>query len=124
MEFIHEWLSPVFPQIRFVHLLSVMIWLWSASIAYSFLLVTAWKDWRRDPANSELRNRRNWVFFHYERGLVLEHSAMLVALFSGALLVWISGMDIVATQWLLIKIIIVMVILVPLEIYHGMVGWT
>lgn len=116
MDVLHGWLSPFFLQIKFVHLLSVMIWLWSASIAYSFLLVTAWKEWRKDPANRELRGRRDWVFFHYERGLVLEHSAMVVTLITGPLLIWLGDMDVLAMRWMLIKVVIVVIVLVPLEI--------
>lgn len=116
MHSVFEFLTAYYPQLVFVHVLSVMIWLWSAAIAYTSFVSTAWKEWRKDPTNELLRERRNWVFYHYEKGLILEHGAMVVTLITGPLLVWLSGMDYMSIKWLLMKALIAFAVLLPLEI--------
>ena len=116
LESIREGLMPWYPQIRFVHLLAVMIWSFSTAVAYAWYVKSAWLAWERQPASAERKARRDWAMEQFDRGAVLEHVAFPVLLASGLTLFWLGGWSLSA-GWLLVKLALVVIIFVPMEAF-------
>ncbi len=112
-----ETFAPYRDALLFIHVLSVMIWLWSASIAYTWMLRPAWLDWQRNPGDPEIKARRDWVFEHYDKGLEFEHLAMLFVYISGPLLFVVDGWSLDQAQWMFYKLCIAFLLFLPLEIF-------
>lgn len=119
MHTLHNLLAPWYIEIRFVHLLAVMAWIWSTSVAYVYYLVPAFKAWRRHPDDSGVIAIRDWVMDRFDRGAIIEHIAFPVVMISGPLLFVAGGWDTSAT-WLMLKLLIVFGLFLPIEVmdYH------
>lgn len=113
---IQQSLGSYYIYIKFIHLLAVMIWSWSTSVAYVWYLQGAWKAWLRNPQDSLLKARRNWAFEQFDRGVILEHIAFPVVLITGPLLLIITGWPLL-TPWLVVKLGIVLLVFLPVEAF-------
>lgn len=113
---IQQSLGSYYIYIKFIHLLAVMIWSWSTSVAYVWYLQGAWKEWLRNPRDPILKARRNWAFEQFDRGVVLEHIAFPIILLTGPLLLIISGWPL-STPWLAVKLTIILLVFLPMEIF-------
>ena len=47
-----DFLSPYYVYIKFVHVLAVMIWLFSTAVAYTNYLLPVLKDWARNRGDA------------------------------------------------------------------------
>ena len=114
-----EALAPYYLYIKFIHLFFVMIWSWSTAVAYTWYVKGAFQRWEKNPSDPQLVQRRNWAIEQFDKGVVLEHIAFPVILFTGPLLYWIGPWNLSFT-WLLAKLSIVVLIFIPIEIcdYH------
>ncbi len=112
-------LAPWYLYIKFVHVLFVMVWVWSTSHAYSYYLVPIFRAWRRHPHDPELIPLRNWAIERFDQGVILEHVAFPIILITGPML-YIAGGWSTAQDWLLLKLCIVVLVFVPIEVmdYH------
>lgn len=108
-------LIPYYLYIKFVHVLSVMIWIWSTAVAYAFYLVPVFKVWRRNPDDPEIRALRNWAIERLDHGVIYEHIAFPVILVSGLLLYCTAGFN-TSINWLLLKLLIVTGVFIPIEV--------
>ena len=116
MEELRQLLLPWYLQIKFVHLLFVMIWSFSTAVAYTWYVKSAWLAWQRTPEDPHRLERRNWTMEQFDRGASLEHIAFPIVLTTGALMVWLTGwgMD---SHWLMVKLAIVIGIFIPVEVF-------
>ena len=119
MESIRLFLGSHYAELRFVHLVAVMVWIWSTSVAYAFYLVPVFKAWRRNPRDEQVRELRNWVMERFDQGAIYEHIAFPIVLITGPLLYWAGGFD-SSVDWLMLKLLIVIGLFLPIEImdYH------
>ena len=104
-----------YTHIKFIHLFSVMIWSMSAVGAYVYYFRTTLFAAKKDPYNMELQRRLIWAYEQFDKTVVLEHIAFPVVLITGLLMFFMAGWSI-DSQWLLIKLVIVIGFFIPLEI--------
>jgi hypothetical protein len=116
IEWLQSELREYYIYIKFIHLLFVMIWAWSTSVAYVFYVRIAWNEWKKDPTNQVLLDRRDWVYEQFDRGAVLEHIAFPIILITGPLL-WVLGNWGLDNNWLYYKLLIVIFLFIPIEIF-------
>lgn len=114
-----DWLAPFYPYIKLVHLLAVMVWLFSTAVAYQNYLVPAFKAWMANPSDERAVARRNLAMERFDDGVLLEHVAFPVVMVTGPILWLISGYD-AESDWFVLKMLIVFGIFLPIEIadYH------
>jgi uncharacterized membrane protein len=119
LEAIRLWLAENYMILKFIHLMAVMVWVWSTSVAYAFYLVPVFKAWRRNPNDSDILVLRNWVMERFDQGASYEHVAFPVVIITGPLLYWAGGFD-MSIGWLSLKLLIVVGLFLPIEImdYH------
>lgn len=108
-------LLPWYAEIRFVHLLFVMVWFMSTAVAYTWYVKSAWLSWQRQPDDAERRKRRDWTMEQFDKGAIMEHIAFPIVIVSGLTLYWITGWSL-ANGWLLWKLLLIVLIFVPMEI--------
>jgi len=113
---LQETLAPYYAYIKFVHLFFVMIWLWSTSVGFAYYLVPVFKAWRRNPGDRQIVEMRNWVIERFDHGAIYEHIAFPMVLLTGPLL-WIAGGWSPASGWLVLKLLIVLGVFLPIEIF-------
>lgn len=116
IEEIRQLLAPWYLQIKFVHLLSVMIWSFSTAVAYTWYVKAAWLGWQRTPDDPQRKARRDWTMEQFDRGASMEHVAFPVLLVTGGLMYWVSGWNL-DNGWLALKLLLVLLIFVPIEIF-------
>jgi uncharacterized membrane protein len=116
IDLLRDFLSPFYLQLKFVHLMAVMVWIWSTSVAYAYYLVPVFKAWRRNPQDPELIAMRNWVMERFDHGAIYEHIAFPIVIITGPLLYLAGGWD-TSSGWLLLKILIVAGIFIPIELF-------
>ena len=102
LESVRNFLAEHYLQLKFVHLLAVMVWVWSTSVAYAFYLVPVFKAWRRSSGDVEVIRLRNWVIERFDQGVIYEHIAFPVILITGPLLFWSGGFN-SGVGWLMRK---------------------
>lgn len=112
-------LAPYYMYIKLLHLLAVMVWLFSTAVAYQFYLVPAFKAWRAAPDDDAVLAARNLAIERFDRGVILEHYAFPIILVTGLVLWLISGFG-AANDWFLLKLLIIVLVFLPIEIadYH------
>lgn len=101
-------------QIKFIHLVAAMIWLWSTSVAYLDYLLPVMRKWQQNPANPALIKERNRAMERFDDGARLEHIAFPLLLLSGLTLLLISGWGPDAF-WLALKLTLVILVFLPIE---------
>lgn len=107
--------------LRWIHLGAFAIWSASALGAY-YLVIVAARDRRRAPGDAEIARRDEWVRQRFLDVVWLEHAAIVVLLASG---VWraqrfglLESMDtLLAARWLRWKLALIVLFIVPFEIY-------
>lgn len=114
-ELMREFFAPYYMYIKFIHVMAVMIWSWSTAVAYTSYLKNTYIKWKRNPKDEVLKERRDWAFEQFDRGVVLEHIAFPVLIASGALLFLVGNWNL-GFQWLLVKLSIVALVFLPMEI--------
>ena len=87
----------------------------SAVGAYVYYFRTTLFAAKKDPHNMELQRRLIWAYEQFDKTVVLEHIAFPVVLITGLLMFFMAGWSI-DSQWLLIKLVIVIGFFIPLEI--------
>jgi uncharacterized membrane protein len=115
LESVRNFLAEHYLQLKFVHLLAVMVWVWSTSVAYAFYLVPVFKAWRRSSGDVEVIRLRNWVIERFDQGVIYEHIAFPVILITGPLLFWSGGFN-SGVGWLMLKLLIVVGLFIPIEL--------
>ena len=116
IDFLQSFFGPYYQVFRFIHIVAVMIWLFSTSVAYSYYLVPIFKSWRRNPHDDPTREMRNWVMERFDHGAILEHVAFPVIMLTGPLLYVLSGYD-TGDDWMAMKLLIVFGLFLPIEIF-------
>ena len=114
LEEIRQALQPWYLQIKFIHLITVMIWSFSTAVAYTWYVRSAWLGWQKNPDDAARKQRRDWAMEQFDKGAVLEHIAFPFLLISGGLLFWITGWNL-DSPWLALKLVLVAGIFVPME---------
>lgn len=110
-------LGPYYFQLKFLHLLSVIIWAGSTAVAYGWYVRQTYLAWQADPENLEKRKRRDWMLEQFDRGAIMEHVAFPIVLVTGIVLFLAGGWKVGARpSWLLVKLIFVVAVFVPMEI--------
>lgn len=119
LEAVSKLLGPWYIYIKFVHVTFVMVWTWSTAQAYGYYLVPVFKAWRRNPDDPEIMALRNWALERFDHGVIYEHVAFPIILLTGPLL-YIAGGWSTSSDWLLLKLCLVCLIMIPIEIldYH------
>ncbi|MCC5867025.1 MAG: hypothetical protein JJU27_00825 [Gammaproteobacteria bacterium] len=112
---LQDLLAPFYLQLKFIHLLAVMVWVWSTSVAYAYYLVPVFKAWRRNPGDEGVIELRNWVMERFDHGASYEHIAFPIVLLTGPLL-YIAGGWSTSAAWLTLKILIIVGVFLPIEI--------
>ena len=115
IEFLQTTLGPYYLQIKFVHVLFVSTWMFSASVAYAYFLVPVFRAWRRNPGDLEIIAARNWVMERFDEGVIYEHVAFPMVLISGPLLYIVGGWN-TSAAWLNLKLLIVVGLFIPMEL--------
>ncbi|MGI9292720.1 MAG: hypothetical protein ACR2PS_01950 [Pseudomonadales bacterium] len=115
IEFIQSTLGPYYIYIKFVHVLFVMMWVFSTSAAYAFYLLPVFKAWRRNPEDGETIALRNWIMERFDEGATYEHIAFPIVLITGPLLYIVGGWN-TSAAWLDLKLLILIGLFIPVEI--------
>jgi len=115
MDAFAEFLSPYYMHIKFLHVVAVMVWVWSTSVAYAYYLVPVFKAWRRSPDDQAILELRNWVMERFDHGAIYEHMAFPAVILFGTLLYVVGGHG-TEENWLLLKLAIVVGIFLPIEV--------
>jgi uncharacterized membrane protein len=112
-------LAPFYPYIKLVHLLAVMVWLFSTAVGYRNYVVPAFKAWMAAPSDAQALAMRNLAIERFDDGVVLEHVAFPVIMVTGPLLWLITGYG-AESDWFVLKMLIVFGVFLPIEIadYH------
>ena len=112
-------LAPWYMQIKLVHMLAVMVWLFSTAVGYQNYLVPAFKAWIAAPSDAQAIAMRNLAMERFDRGVILEHVAFPVIMITGPILWVLSGYG-ANSDWFVLKMLIVFGIFLPIEIadYH------
>ena len=116
LDTIRQVLMPWYMEIKFVHLLFVMMWGMSTAVAYLFYVRTAFLRWERAPQDPERIALRNWTMEQFDKGVIIEHIAFPMILITGPTLYFIGDWSVMNAQWLAIKLSIVFFIFLPVEI--------
>lgn len=116
LDSIIQFLGPHYMQVKFVHLLFAMVWLWSTAVAYLTYIVPVVRRWFADPNNPELLVLRNEALERFDDGVVLEHIAFPVVLLTGLCLLLVGGWG-PDSYWLVLKLGVVCLIFLPIEVY-------
>lgn len=116
MEELRTLLLPWYLQIKFVHLLFVMIWSFSTAVAYSWYVRSAWLGWQHNKDDPQRLERRNWAMEQFDKGAVLEHIAFPIVLITGGTMFWLAGWG-TSSHWLMAKLLLITLIFVPMEIF-------
>lgn len=116
ISFLQTYLGPYYFYVKFVHLFFVMIWLWSTAVGFVFYLMPVFKAWRRNPDDPGILTMRNWVMDRFDHGVSYEHVAFPMILITGGLL-WILGGWNPASGWFILKLLIIVGLFVPMEVY-------
>lgn len=115
IEFIQSTLGPYYIYIKFVHVLFVMMWVFSTSAAYAYYLLPVFKAWRRNPNDGETIALRNWTMERFDEGATYEHIAFPIVIITGPLLYIVGGWN-TSAAWLDLKLLIVVGLFIPVEI--------
>lgn len=107
-------LAPWYLHIKFLHVFCVGLWSFSAVGAFWFVHVAS-SERRKARGDEELLRRDDWVRWHFNNVVFLEHIAFPLVLISGALLLFSASWSI-TTGWLALKLAIVLGLFVPMEI--------
>ena len=112
-------LSPFYLQIKLLHLLAVMVWLFSTAVGYQNYVVPAFKAWLAAPDDAQAIAMRNLAIERFDKGVILEHIAFPIIMITGPILWLLSGYG-AESDWFVLKMLIVFGILLPIEIadYH------
>ena len=112
-------LAPYYEVIKLIHVLAVMVWLFSTAVGYQNYVVPAFKQWMSTPDDEQAIAMRNLSIERFDDGVVLEHIAFPVILITGTALWLISGYG-AESDWFVLKMLIVIGIFLPIEIvdYH------
>ncbi|WP_187276657.1 hypothetical protein [Parahaliea maris] len=116
---LRELLGPWYLYIKFVHVTFVMVWVFSTAHAYAYYVVPVFKAWRRNPEDEDVIELRDWVMERFDQGVIMEHVAYPIILITGPLLFIAGGWN-SSSDWLMLKLAIVVLITLPIEIldYH------
>lgn len=102
-------------QIKLLHLLAVMVWLFSTAVGYQNFVVPAFKTWLAHPDDEQAIAMRNLAIERFDKGVILEHVAFPVIMITGPLLWLMSGYG-AESDWFVLKMLIVFGIFLPIEI--------
>ncbi len=116
LEFLRDLLFDYYIYIKFIHILFVMMWAFSTFVGASSYLYPIFVAWRRNPDDKELIPMRNWVMERFDEGVIYEHIAFPVVIITGLLLFIVGGWD-TTTHWLNLKVLIVLGVFIPMEVY-------
>ena len=116
IDFLRTHLSDYFIYIKFVHLLFVMIWSFSTFVGAAYYVYPVMNAWRRHPKDPAVIRLRNWTMERFDEGVIYEHIAFPIVLVTGPLLYILAGYDL-NTNWMNLKLLIVIGILIPIEVY-------
>ncbi len=108
-------LSPYYMYIKFAHVIFVMMWAWSAVQAFTHYLIPAFSAWRQRPDDENAIKRRNWAIERFDDGVLFEHIAFPIVIITGLLLYVLGGWS-TSANWLLLKLAIIVVLMIPIEI--------
>ena len=100
--------------VKFIHLMSVIVWSASALGGFYYVLVASWER-RHNPADAELARRYEWTRWHFNFVVIMEHAAFIVAIPTGLMLAAIFNWN-QEIPWLHVKIMVVVFVFVPMEI--------
>lgn len=101
--------------IKLIHMLAVMIWLFSTAVAYRNYLVPAFKAWLAAPDDPVAVAARNLAIERFDKGVILEHVAFPTILLTG-LLLWMGSGYGASDDWFVLKLLTVVGIFLPIEI--------
>jgi uncharacterized membrane protein len=114
-EALRAWLAPYYLDIKFVHVIAAAAWIWSTSVAYMFYLLPAFKAWRRNPSDPQIRALRDWVMDRFDSGAIYEHIAFPLVILTGSMMIFLAGWTLAST-WLALKLLIVIGLFIPIEV--------
>ena len=107
-------LAPWYLYIKFLHVFCVGLWSFSAVGAFWFVYV-ANRERRQARGDDELLRRDEWVRWHFNNVVFLEHVAFPLVLITGGLLFAAASWNLSA-GWLALKVAIILGVFVPMEI--------
>jgi len=113
--FLQSTLAPYYLYIKFIHVIFVMMWVFSTMMAYGYFLLPVMKAWRRNPQDGEVIVIRDWIMERFDEGAVYEHIAFPIVLITGPLLYIVGGWS-TGVGWLDLKLLIVIGLFIPIEV--------
>ncbi|MBV1934142.1 MAG: hypothetical protein KUG59_05605 [Parvibaculaceae bacterium] len=114
-----ELIAPYYMYIKLLHLLAVMVWLFSTAVGYQNYVVPAFKTWAATPDDEQAIAMRNLAIERFDDGVILEHCAFPIIMVTGPILWLLSGYG-AESDWFVLKMLIVFGIFLPIEFadYH------
>ena len=113
-ETLHQLIAPYYLYFKFLHIPFSIMWAMSVVVAYLYYLIPAVQSWRTDENDPERVRFRNWVLERFDHGVVIEHYSFPIVLITGILMI-ISGGWGPEAKWLVLKLSMVIVIVIPME---------
>lgn len=84
-------IAPYYMYIKLLHLLAVMVWLFSTAVGYQNYVVPAFKAWAATPNDEQAIAMRNLAIERFDDGVILEHCAFPIIMLTGPVLWLLSG---------------------------------
>lgn len=116
VDFLRNSLGDYYIYIKFIHVVFVMIWSFSTFVGAAYYVYPVMNRWRRNPSDQEIIPLRNWVLERFDEGVIYEHIAFPIVLVTGPLLYILGGWTL-DTNWLNLKMLIVIGVFIPIEIF-------
>ena len=116
MQFIQDFALDHLVGIRAIHIVSAIIWSFLIMAPMLFYIKPAVTQAAQNPSDPEMVRRGHWVLEQYDQVAILEH-VFLVFLLGSGLLLYSTGIATFANGWFLAKMILVVGILIPLEVF-------
>lgn len=102
--------------IRALHIVSATMWAFAVLGSYFFYVIPAMRQVAKEPSNPELIRRGHWVLEQFDRVTILQHVGFLGILCTGPLL-FLSGIAGFSNGWFVAKMIIVIGLFIPSELF-------
>lgn len=102
--------------IKALHIFFATMWTFAVIGSYFFYVIPAMRQLAKEPANPELIRRGHWVLEQFDRVTILQHVGFVGILSTGPLL-FLTGVAGFSDGWFIAKMLVVLPLFVPAEIY-------
>jgi hypothetical protein len=108
-------LAPWYAYVQAIHVVSAALWSFSTAVAWICYLKPALNRAKRAPGDLEARRRVHDFMERFDRGVAIEHVALIVMVGTAALMLWIARFDLARWSFVTAKVWIGVLVILPME---------